>query len=400
MITKKKSAAFLFLASILLLICFIFTAVTAEALPEEIHVSDTSDIYFDPLPYVSVITEADETVFASSSESDAGFTAKAKIMGIIPIKDIDVKVVDEIRVIPCGTPFGIKINTKGVVVIGTGEVQTDKESLCPGEICGICPGDIIESVNGVDISTTNELIDFVGKSKGEAITVTVLRDGNRMSLSLTPVYSTTDNTYKIGLWVRDSSIGIGTLTYIDPKSGRFGGLGHAICDSSSGVILPVGSGIITDVNLTGVRKGVSGTPGELTGFLGDRSLGYLNSNGTTGVYGVYDMPYTDSQTVAAAMKQEVKEGKAYILTTLPGKKHAEYFDIEIEKINYDDDTPTRNMVIKVTDEKLIEITGGIVQGMSGSPIIQNGKLVGAVTHVLVNDPTRGYGIFIENMLKN
>lgn len=396
--SKKKTAA-----AILVLFFAIFSSLSfwalwaSEALPERISVSGDADIYFDSMPYISVSSDYKTT--SETAENDE-YKAQAKIMGIIPVKNIDVSVVEEKRLIICGTPFGIRIKTKGIVVIGTEEIKSENESVCPAEKAGIRVGDIIENVNGVEVSNTDELVKIINESSGDALTLTILRGEERFSISLTPVYSPDNGVYKAGLWVKDSSVGIGTLTYIDPQNGCFGGLGHAICDGSSGVVMPVGSGTITDVNLTGVRKGVSGTPGELTGFLGDRSLGLLHTNSPTGVYGVYNLPYTDSETITAAMKQEVRIGKAKMLTTLPGKSEAEYFDIMIEKINYDDDIPTRNMVIEVTDERLLDITGGIVQGMSGSPIVQEGKMVGAVTHVLVNDPAKGYGIFIENMLEH
>lgn len=396
-ISAKRISAVLAVSLILALFGGFFSIAAMQSLPDSISVSEESQMHIESIPYVSIEADDDDAVAASASVG-TGYRAQVKLLGIIPIKNIDVKVVDERQVVLCGTPFGIKIWTKGVVVIGTNRIDTLSGSVNPGEDAGICVGDIIECVNGVEVKTTDDLTKFIEKSQGSAVTLTIVREGKRSSVSLTPSYSQTDGVYRAGLWVRDSTAGIGILTYIDPGTGYFGGLGHAICDSSSGVVLPVGNGSICDVSLTGVQKGVSGTPGELTGFLGEKSLGRLIRNDETGVYGIYDMPYPTQDTVSVAMKQQVKKGRAQMLTTLPGKTEPELYDVEIEKINYDDNVPTRNMVIKVTDERLLDITGGIVQGMSGSPLIQDGKLIGAVTHVFVNDPTKGYGIFIENML--
>ncbi|MDF2567582.1 MAG: stage sporulation protein, partial [Oscillospiraceae bacterium] len=207
----------------------------------------------------------------------------------------------------------------------------------------------------------------------------------------------TDNTFKIGLWVRDSSAGIGTVTFYNPENSVFGGLGHAVCDVDTGQVMPIMSGEVVDVNINGVTRGSSGSPGELKGsFSSNKDSGSIAVNNETGVFGVLYQNPSNHSAIPIAMKQEVKTGKATIFTTVSGNTPQEY-KINIEKVNLNDNSMTKNMVIKITDPELLQKTGGIVQGMSGSPIMQNGVLVGAVTHVFINDPTKGYGIFIENM---
>ena len=227
-----------------------------------------------------------------------------------------------------------------------------------------------------------------------------MRRGNlTFSVEVTAVKSVSEERYKLGAWVRDSSAGIGTLTFYDPGSGIFGGLGHAVCDIDTGEILPLQSGEVVPVNISGVVRGEVGEPGELRGSFAKGSvLGTLAQNGETGVYGQMRGFLTNQEAMSVAMKQEVHTGSAQIITTIDSGGY-QYYDVQIEKVHFNDGSPTRNLIVRITDETLLEKTGGIVQGMSGSPIIQDGKLVGAVTHVFVNDPTRGYGIFAENMLK-
>ncbi|MCL2884594.1 MAG: SpoIVB peptidase, partial [Oscillospiraceae bacterium] len=224
------------------------------------------------------------------------------------------------------------------------------------------------------------------------------RDNIVFDAQLTPVKSVTENRYKAGMWVRDSAAGIGTLTFYVPGTNIFAGLGHAICDTDTGETMPLASGEIVPARIYSIKPGVAGTPGELRGGFEMGSLGSLTVNGDTGTYGQLTSLPAVHDAVPVAMKQEVKPGAAQILTTIDGTDPVLY-DVRIDQVKYSDASPTRNLVITITDPRLLDKTGGIVQGMSGSPILQNGKLVGAVTHVFVNDPTRGYGIFAENMLK-
>ncbi len=322
------------------------------------------------------------------------------LFGIIPIKTATVDTVPEIMLAPCGTPFGVKILTDGVIVVGLNDITTADGTVNPGKQANIQTGDIIYKINGVEVSSNDDVAKAISSSKGETVSVELQRDGKNLTLPLTPALSSIDNTYKAGLWVRDSSAGIGTVSFYDPQTGAFGGLGHAISDVDTGEVLPVLKGDVVNVKIHDIVKGTVGTPGELRGsFVSNESCGTITVNNDSGVFGtMYEAPYYD-RLVPMGLKQEIQTGKATILTTINGSTPKEY-EIKIEKFNLFENSPTKNMVIRITDPELLELCGGIVQGMSGSPILQNGKLVGAVTHVFVNDPTRGYAIFAENMYQN
>ena len=223
------------------------------------------------------------------------------------------------------------------------------------------------------------------------------RDGRHITFELQPVFSEYSRTYQVGMWVRDSTAGIGTMTFHEPSSGSFGGLGHPICDIDTGGVIPISSGEIVNVQINNVKKGYEGIPGELQGsFISGDAIGILSKNNEYGVFGNLFTQSDTSKAMPMGLKQDVEVGEATILTTVEGTIPKEY-NISIEKIDYRNNDTAKNMIIRITDEELLDKTGGIVQGMSGSPIIQNGKLVGAVTHVFVNDPAKGYGVFTENM---
>ena len=325
------------------------------------------------------------------------YSAKLMLYHTIPIKAVTVNVVDDSCVVLCGTPFGIKMFTNGVVVVGLADVKTDTGSFNPAAEAGLKAGDIILSVNGKTAGSNTDVEKAVESSDGKPVRLSVSRGGEKFSAAVRPLRSESDGLYKVGLWVRDSTAGIGTLTFYDPAENCFAGLGHGICDSDTGQLMPLLSGDIVPVTISGVTKGAKGTPGELRGyFTDDTACGSLGANAANGVYGLMKRP-VQGKAVKIAMKQDVQTGPAQICTTIDGNTPASY-NIEIEKIDCRDGVDSKNLVIRVTDAQLLAKTGGIVQGMSGSPILQNGKLVGAVTHVFVNDPTRGYGIFAENML--
>ncbi len=329
------------------------------------------------------------------------FPVGLRMFGAISVKDILVQVVPREYVLPGGSPFGIKMFTDGVMVVGMTDVVNGGETCNPAKEAGLRLGDVITRINGKRMSTNEDVAAMVEKSGGSPLTVQVLREGcESFEASVNPVRSDDAGGYRAGMWVRDSSAGIGTMTFIDPENGCFAGLGHGVCDIDTVNLMPLSSGEAVDVVITGVTRGSSGSPGELRGaFSETRPMGILLKNDPTGVYGQLNpasMDWGNASPVPVAMRQEVKPGKAHIRTTVDGSQPEEY-EISIERVNFSEGNPTRNMVIRVTDSRLIAKTGGIVQGMSGSPILQNGKLVGAVTHVFVNDPTRGYGIFAENM---
>lgn len=325
------------------------------------------------------------------------YKAKLMLYHVIPIKTVNVDVVKETLLVPCGTPFGIKMFTNGVVVVGVADIKTSSGTINPAAVAGLKVGDIITEVDGKKVNTNAEIIDMVTDSEGRSLTFTVSRDGQVFTAAVQPVKSEIDSQYKAGVWVRDSTAGIGTLTFYNPVTKSFAGLGHGVCDTDTNELMPLLNGDIVPVTISGITKGEKGSPGELRGYFStDTAMGTLEANVPAGVYGTLNNA-PKGEAMEVAMKQDIKAGPVKILSTIDGGR-PQYFTAEIEKIDYRENVQSKNMVLHITDEKLLNATGGIVQGMSGSPIIQNDKIIGAVTHVFVNDPTRGYGIFAENML--
>lgn len=302
-------------------------------------------------------------------------------------KDIETKV-ENMEIVLGGDAVGIKLLATGVLVVGV-----DRQDI------GVEIGDIILEVNGTKIESNDELIKFVNESNGNNLDLKINRQGKEFNTSVTPNYDNLANAYKLEMWVKDSSAGVGTITFYDKKSGKFGALGHAVTETKENYILPITSGGITKTEIYSVKKGIAKVPGELKGTLTNDTLGDIAGNTDKGVYGkVYNTSSINKESIEVLPKSKIKEGKASIFCTLDDNEIKEY-SIEIEKVLLTS-SGNKNMIIKITDEKLLEKTGGIIQGMSGSPIVQDGKLVGAVTHVFLNDPTKGYGVFIENMIED
>ena len=388
--TKRFAAA----AAAFCLIIFSTVGYFGETLPDSFYVSGDG---FPSVGHIlSVVPEVSDGVRQVDAAVTDAETATVTLFGLIPIKQTTIKHTDAPLLVPGGMPVGIKLLTDGVVVVST---QSVTGGVNPAEEAGIKAGDVILSACGETLSSSNRFAEIIRASGGSEISLTVRRDGREFNTSLTPAFSDAEGTYKAGLWIKDSSAGVGTMTYTDPESGCFGALGHPISDSETKKILPLGSGEIVDVTVTGCDKGAPGRPGELFGtFLSGLAAGTILKNCEQGIFGRLNYVGTRAKAVPIAFKTEVETGEATILATVDGSTPREY-DAVIEKISLGDSSPTKNLVIRVTDPELLRQTGGIVQGMSGSPILQNGKLVGAVTHVFVSDPTMGYGIFIENMLE-
>lgn len=301
------------------------------------------------------------------------------------------------QVVLGGEPFGIKLYSKGIMVVEISDVDTPEGKKSPAKDCGIEEKDIITHVNGKELKSNEELSEIIGESKGGGIQLTVLRSEETFTTTLYPVIDA-EGASRAGMWIRDSAAGLGTITYYDTENSLFGSLGHGICDTDTQEIIPVDKGQVLTAVITDAEKSVKGEAGGLKGYFDSGIIGNALINCELGVYGTCEiMPSSDKPLVEAADKSEVHQGEALIYCTIEGNT-PEYYHITIEKVNSGEEK-TKNMVIKVTDSRLLEKTGGIVQGMSGSPIIQDGKLVGAVTHVFVNQPEKGYGIFIENMLE-
>ena len=329
---------------------------------------------------------------ASRDMENGSMNKTLMLFDTFPIKDVTASAVTRPELVPCGQPFGIKLMTDGVMVIGLEDIN----SSCPASECGIRVGDVITGINGQTVTTNKRVSELIGSTKGQPCSVSFSRDGRRRTALLTPVYS--GGTYKAGMWVRDSSAGIGTLTFYDPGSGAFAGLGHPICDADTKLPLPISHGTVGEVKINGCTRSRHGEPGQLLGeFLSSDTTGSITANISEGVFGRLDSPPASAEALPLGFKQEVRQGEAYILSTLSGTEPRRY-SVEIESIDLSDDAP-HDMIVHVTDPELLDEAGGIVQGMSGSPIIQDGRLVGAVTHVFVDDPTRGYAIFAEEMYR-
>jgi stage IV sporulation protein B len=298
---------------------------------------------------------------------------------------------------------GITLSTNGVLVVEHSEIiSRNNQAICPAKNAGIKVGDLIQSFDGKKISTVDQLQAAISSSSKSKIPIEICRNGKILNLFIEPVTSQKDNTSKIGVWVKDTASGIGTLTYYDPENNFFAALGHGICDPNTEEVISIQTGFISNSAIVSVEKGQKGIPGELNGIIkkDESALGEIVKNTTSGIYGKLNTTPKEIgslNAVQTATRNEVKLGKVKIVANITDNK-IEEFDAEIIKLLPKTLSYQKGFVIQITDKTLIDKTGGIVQGMSGSPIIQNGKLVGAVTHVFVNDPTRGYGIFIENML--
>lgn len=303
--------------------------------------------------------------------------------------------------VPIGKTVGIKLFSDGVLVVGLSPVTTAAGSCDPARSCGLKAGDIITHINATEVDTIEAVRDILADSGGETLSITAVRDGEELALTTQAVKCSADGSYKLGAWIRDSMAGIGTVTFYDPISGTFGALGHGISDVDTAQLMPLERGGIMPATVTGVQKGQAGQPGQLKGSLDTKEdLGSLYANTQSGIFGALENPdaLPLGQALPVAGRDEVQVGEVTILSNIAGDAVKEY-RAEITRVYPQSSGETRNFLLKITDEELLEATGGIVQGMSGSPILQNGKLVGAVTHVLVNHPEQGYGISVENMWK-
>ncbi len=299
------------------------------------------------------------------------------------------------QVIPLGEAFGIKLFTDGVIVASLSDIYTTGGICCPAAEAGLRAGDYLIEADGMTIGSNSDLAAYIGQSQGQSVTFRVRRGEKEFETTVTPVFG--EGAFRTGMWVRDSAAGVGTLTFYDPNTGMFAGLGHGICDADAGSVMTLKTGEPAAITLCGIVKGQRGEPGQLRGyFSSDESMGRLLANNETGVYGTLDSP-KEGTPMDVLSRDEVKPGPVEILASIDGSGPRLY-SAEIKKVN-PADQPTKNLVISVTDKRLLESTGGIVQGMSGAPILQGGKLCGAVTHVFMDDPTMGYGIFAETMLE-
>ncbi len=332
------------------------------------------------------------------TSQNTDYKANFKLLGVFPVRAATVNVIDEMAVKVLGTPFGVKAYTDGVLVVGIGTVDGENGEENPAESAGIRMGDTIISVDGKKVYSNEDVYNIVSNSDGQALRVVIKREKTVKTVKIQPIFSKSAGIYRIGVWVRDSTAGIGTLTFYSPSTDMVCGLGHGICDTDTEKLMQISKGDIVKADIVSVVKGAVGAPGELKGQLKNSQIARLMLNAETGIYGECIYDYDKTGLVTLALKQEIENGPAYIYTTVEGEQPQKYAcEIEIRKGHTE--SSTHNMVVTITDERLINKTGGIVQGMSGSPILQNGKLIGAVTHVFINDSKKGYAIFAENMLE-
>lgn len=335
------------------------------------------------------------------SEMLETYQMNVKLFGIMPIKQVSIQVIEDRMVMPAGVPIGIYVETQGVLVVGVGEFRAGDGMACAPSKYILRPGDYILKVNEEIIEGKKQFMELIEENGEKELMLTVEREKELMKLQVTP-RENQNGEAKLGIWVRDNAQGIGTLTFVDER-GNFGALGHGINDVDTSALMELDEGLLYHTNIISIKKGTNGSPGELTGMISyseKNVIGTIRDNTSAGIFGSCDISKMDSlkdaRMLPIGLKQEIRLGDAQILCTVGDEK--EYYGIEITEVRLDHDNVNRGIVIKITDPELLSLTGGIVQGMSGSPIIQDGKLIGAVTHVLVQDSTRGYGIFIENML--
>ena len=380
--------------------------VSIDNIPENIIIFKGEDINIATLWGINI--KSNTTLIETASNINTGEFDKAgqetltvSLFDKINLKTIDVSVLEDIEVIPNGEIVGIKLYTSGVLVVGTSSIEgIDGQIYKPFEGTGILEGDSIIEVNGNIINNTQELVNSINKSNGQEIEVKFVRNSEEKTCKITPVKNKQEE-YKIGLWVRDSAGGVGTVTFYDEESKSFAALGHAITDIDTGEIINTSSGEIDDVNIVSIVKGEKEEPGKVQGtIINGSTIGNIYKNCGFGIYGTVEnlnnLDINYNRRVKVASRQEIELGKATFLSGIDGQ--VKEYELEIEKIYLNNNEDNKSMLIKITDEELLEKTGGIIQGMSGSPIIQNGKFIGAITHVFVKEPQVGYAVFGDMML--
>ena len=406
------SKKFLALVGIIVILTVILVYLTnLNSIPDSIILFEDSNLSLETIAGIKVKEvnekkDEDSMQISSSINKNISDTEQSKKYNLsllgINLKTVTANFVENRKVIPLGNIAGLKLYTEGVLVIGTSEVEDEKGNIYkPYEDSGIKIGDSIVKVNDTKIHSTEELLECISKCNGEKINLTYKNGEDEIITNIQPV-KTDKNTYKLGLWVRDAAAGIGTLSFYDKQTNSIVSLGHGIQDIDTGNIVEIEFGEFVTTNIANIKKGEKQSPGKIEGSISDNDvIGEVYSNTKFGVYGhVNSNEYLDldsSKEVNIALRNEIKEGKAVIISTLENGK-TESYEVNIQKIFKNNNENNKSMIVKVTDDKLLQKTGGIIQGMSGSPIIQNGKLIGVLTHVLVSDPTTGYGVFADLMV--
>ena len=383
----------------ILLIILVYV-INITSIQKKIVLFEGEDLKLETLFGIS--KEKEEIITTSVNNEENNVVKKEKVtlslFNLLKLKEVDVTIIEKTKVIPLGNTIGLKLYSNGVLVIGMTEIEGCK----PYENSGIQEGDLITYIDNKQITSTDELIECVNNSNGKIINITYVREGKEYVTSIEPMI-TDENEYKLGLWVRDGAVGIGTATYYEPSTGNFAALGHGIIDSDTEELISIESGEVVTTNVINIEKGVEGNPGQIKGtVVNGQTIGEIYSNTEFGIYGKITsknkLNIIEENSLDVATRDEIEIGPAKIILTLEDGIRKEY-DIEITKIYKNNNSDNKSMLIKVTDEELINLTGGIIQGMSGAPIVQNGKFCGAVTHVFINNPTEGYAVFGDLMLK-
>jgi stage IV sporulation protein B len=353
---------------------------------------------------VDLIPKVDSVLSQTAGRDLRDFQVSYKLFGIFPLKNSQVKVMPSIKLLPGGQSIGVTLHTQGVMIVGQASVTQNGNKIFPAKEAGIVTGDSILKVNGKDVYTDQDVANLVNDAgKNQQLVILQIKHQNQIvEKNIKTVYCEESKRYRIGLFVRDEATGVGTLTFIDPISQKYGALGHVINDTDTNQRIEVSQGKIINSTIYAIEKSTRGHPGEKQGTFSNNSQlnGNIEKNTPVGIFGKINGDFSSAfnkEPLEVGWANEVKEGPAKIYTVIHGEEIQE-FDVKIERI-MSNRTDSKNMIISVVDPKLLEVTGGIIQGMSGSPIIQNGKIIGAVTHVFINDSQRGYGVFIQNMLK-
>ncbi|MCM1114668.1 MAG: SpoIVB peptidase [Clostridium sp.] len=378
------------------ILTFIYTAVGigSYSLPAAIHSNADKQIVYNHI--YSVKKSSAALVDYQSSQRVSNIDGEINLFGIIPVKKTEISNKDLGSVYVSGESFGIKLYTDGVIVVGTKDVDADAGRSNPAKEAGIEKGDVIVEINNTKVTSSSQVEEIFNSNNGTSYRIKVKRNNNYKNFTLEPVYSKTEGCYKVGIWVRDSTAGIGTITFYNPKNNSMAALGHPITDVDTNEIMPILNGEAVKAPVTKIYKSSGGETGSICCDFSNDVIASLTTNNISGIYGKYSCAIDESRLYQVAPSQEVERGQAQILCTLDDRG-PQLYTVEITRVSYKDNEE-KNMVVRVTDSDLLEKTGGIVQGMSGSPIIQNGKLVGALTHVIVDNPEKGYGIFAEKMV--
>ncbi|MGO1368799.1 MAG: SpoIVB peptidase [Senegalia sp. (in: firmicutes)] len=418
---RNKNKSILYIIITLSFIYFL-QLINLYSLPSQINIFEGGKKHINLLlPFtITDLESKNKIVKIQNEERELGFKTKnkyslqstkrgktsidIKLLGLFPVKTMEVNIVNRVKLMPGGQSIGVKLKTEGVLIVALSEIKgKDNKVYIPGKESGLKIGDSILEINDTKIKDSYHVIDLLNNIENHEVKLKVKRDNEKIIKKIMPVESKEDGTFRIGLWVRDKTAGIGTLTFYHEKTKKFAALGYGISDMDTGKLMNISGGEILEASISSIEQGTKGHPGELKGmfFESQNLLGNIEKNTELGIYGKMNNNISNTflkESLPIALQHEVKEGKAYILSTI-GEKKVNKYEVEIIKKETQANIAPKSMTIKITDKDLLSKTGGIVQGMSGSPIIQDGKIIGAVTHVFVNDPTKGYGLYIEWMLE-